>query len=68
MIPEHGTEHVSEGLNNQLRLTNIKNFLSQTQWLVNKNFKNPYDSNYVLLILAHQEEVITNNGLLIFLN
>ncbi len=51
LIPEHGTEHVSEGLNNQLRLTNIKNFFEpELQWLVNKNFKNPYDSNYVLLI------------------
>ena len=50
-IPPHGSEHVCDGLNNQLRLIKIYKFFNpNVDWLKNKNFKNPLKKKYIVLI------------------
>jgi ADP-heptose:LPS heptosyltransferase len=49
--PDHGTEHVIEGLNNQLKLLHIRPSLnSDIDWLRKKDFVNPINKKFVLLI------------------
>lgn len=49
--PVHGTEHVIEGLNNQLKLLHIRHSLnSDIDWLRKKDFVNPINKKFVLLI------------------
>lgn len=50
-ILPHGHEHVSDGLNNQLKLIKINKFFKpNVDWLKNKNFKNPLPKKFVVLI------------------
>ena len=50
-IPKHGSEHVIEGLKNQLNLLNIEhNNMSDINWLRKKDFINPIKKKFVLLI------------------
>ena len=50
-IPKHGSEHVIEGLKNQLNLLNIKHYSkSDINWLRKKNFINPLKKKFILLI------------------
>lgn len=49
--PVHGTEHVIEGLNNQLKLLHIRHSLnSDIDWLRQKEFVNPINKKFALLI------------------
>ena len=50
-VPQHGYEHVSDGLKNQLKLINVNKFLKPNiDWIKNKNFKNPFKKKYIVLI------------------
>ena len=50
-IPNHGSEHVIEGLKNQLDLLNIEHkSISDINWLRKKDFINPIKKKFVLLI------------------
>tara|TARA_E500000178_G_scaffold350325_1_gene409041 strand:+ start:449 stop:1372 length:924 start_codon:yes stop_codon:yes gene_type:complete len=50
-ITTHGTEHVIEGLNNQLKLLHIRHSLnSNIDWLRKKDFVNPINKKFALLI------------------
>ena len=50
-IHSHDHEHVSDGLNNQLKLININKFSEPNiDWLRNKRFKNPLKKKYVVFI------------------
>ena len=49
--PVHGTEHVIEGLNNQLKLLHIRHSLnSDIDWLRKKEFVNPINKKFALFI------------------
>lgn len=51
LIPKHGTEHVSEGLNNQIKILGISEFSSPSlYWLIDKGFKIPTERKFVVLI------------------
>lgn len=50
-IPKHGSEHVIEGLKNQLNLLNIEYSLkSDINWLRKQDFVNPIKRKFALLI------------------
>ena len=55
-IPRHGNEHVTEGLNNQLKLLNINklNKLDISQ-LAKKDFQNKFEREYIVLIPGTSE-------------
>ena len=50
-LPKHGSEHVIEGLKNQLNLLNIKHSLiSDINWLRKHDFVNPIKKKFALFI------------------
>ena len=50
-IQPYRFEHVSDGLNNQLKLININHFFKpNVDWMKNKHFKNPISKKYIVLI------------------
>lgn len=50
-IPRHGNEHVTEGLNNQLKLLNINKLNKlDISWLAKKDFQNKFEREYIVLI------------------
>lgn len=50
-LPNHGSEHVIEGLRNQLKLLNIEHSLSSDiNWLRKHDFVNPIKKKFALLI------------------
>ena len=50
-LPKHGSEHVIEGLKNQLNLLNIKHSLiSDINWLRKNDFVNPLKKKFALFI------------------
>ena len=50
-LQPHRFEHVSDGLNNQLKLININHFFKpNVDWMKNKNFKTPISKRYIVLI------------------
>ena len=55
-IPRHGNEHVTEGLNNQLKLLNINKLNKlDISWLVKKDFQNKFEREYIVLIPGTSE-------------
>ena len=55
-IPRHGNEHVTEGLNNQLKLLNINKLNKlDISWLVKKDFQNKFKRKYIVLIPGTSE-------------
>ncbi len=50
-IQSYQSEHVSDGLNNQLKLININQFFKpNVDWMKNIDFKNPISKKYIVLI------------------
>lgn len=55
-IPRHGNEHVTEGLNNQLKLLNINKLNKlDISWLAKKDFQNKFEREYIVLIPGTSE-------------
>ena len=55
-IPRHGNEHVTEGLNNQLKLLNINKLNKlDISWLAKKDFQNKFEKEYIVLIPGTSE-------------
>ena len=55
-IPRHGYEHVTEGLNNQLKLLNINKLNKlDISWLAKKDFQNKFEREYIVLIPGTSE-------------
>ena len=51
LIPNHGSEHVSVGLNNQIKILGINKFSNPSLfWLIDKEFKIPTKKKFIVLI------------------